>query len=221
MHSKIAGEIIKSLHAKYPTAAVALCGSVAEGTYREDSDIDILFLNKNIDKSYNISFSYKGIRISIFIIQKDLIKRNESKYLFNKSMLPSIIYRSKILYDYDNQISDLKEYISNLLTKEIILKKETLLYLKRIIRQLLEINTTNLTEKKIIFYRIINLIIKLFFVREFAGEINTKDTDKAPFSYIRNRDITLFRALERCIPFHYESEKIITETYTNYIELNY
>ena len=44
MQRKVLSEVVDYLHKAYPDASIGVGGSVAIGTYRADSDVDILSL---------------------------------------------------------------------------------------------------------------------------------------------------------------------------------
>ncbi len=79
-HEQISHKIVTALHVAYPDASIGVGGSVAEGTYREDSDIDILFLREGQTESYSVSFVYEGIDISIFSFSMSFFNSNDRKY---------------------------------------------------------------------------------------------------------------------------------------------
>ena len=52
-YEQILNTIVMALHIAYPDASIGVGGSVAEGTYRKDSDIDILFLKEGQTESFS------------------------------------------------------------------------------------------------------------------------------------------------------------------------
>ncbi|PXV62473.1 nucleotidyltransferase-like protein [Dysgonomonas alginatilytica] len=222
MHLKIATELMECLHNSFPDASIALSGSVAHGTFKKESDIDILFSSKTIHNSYNIGYIYKGIRISIFIFQRQFLQQNDSVFLHNYDVVPiSIIYRSEIIYDPSNLILDLKERIINLLMRRGISRKSLIRDLKGEIYRLLEVNASDTIERKEILYRTIKLITTMFFLKECADKINTKEIDSNPFPFIRSKDPKLCDILESCVPFHDEANDVIKDAFYSYISFKY
>ena len=82
-HIEIAHEIIDYLHLVFPNDSIAIAGSVADGTFKKNSDIDLLLLSERLKCSYAVSFLYKGKSISIFVFSKAYIRRNMDKYLYS------------------------------------------------------------------------------------------------------------------------------------------
>ena len=48
MQRKVLSEVVDYLHKAYPDASIGVGGSVAIGTYRADSDVDILFQQEDM-----------------------------------------------------------------------------------------------------------------------------------------------------------------------------
>lgn len=47
-HIEIAHEIIDYLHLVFPNDSIAIAGSVADGTFKKNSDIDLLLLSERL-----------------------------------------------------------------------------------------------------------------------------------------------------------------------------
>lgn len=222
MHTEIASEIIEYLHQKFPHSSIALAGSVANGTYKKNSDIDLLFINEHINNSYSISFNYKDIPISIFSFQKGIFHTHNYTFLYNYHNMPiAYIYNAKIIYDSEKIIFDLKNNIEEVFEKREILKSPFISELKENIEKLLSLNTQTYYEKKKVVYRIINTVISIFFLKRNNRGALVKTEAHDPFSVIKNKDFELYNILKECLPFHDRTYQMIKEAYYNYFSLNY
>ena len=89
--------------------AIVLYGSVAKGTNRKDSDIDVLFvLPIEIEKKYTEGeyfYKYKGREINIVIRSIEKLRKisNEKYNLFQAE----IFYKSEIIWQKDDEINKL------------------------------------------------------------------------------------------------------------------
>ena len=54
MQKVVLSEVVDYLHKAYPDASIGVGGSVAAGTYRADSDVDVLFQREDCRKSFFI-----------------------------------------------------------------------------------------------------------------------------------------------------------------------
>ena len=59
-HLFLLHEIVEYLHFQSPRASIGISGSIANNTFKESSDIDLLFVNEAILNAYSISFIIKG-----------------------------------------------------------------------------------------------------------------------------------------------------------------
>lgn len=66
MQRKVLSEVVDYLHKAYPDASIGVGGSVAIGTYRADSDVDILFQQEDCHKNFLVSFPIEELR-SVFL----------------------------------------------------------------------------------------------------------------------------------------------------------
>jgi predicted nucleotidyltransferase len=222
MHYEIAIEIIEYLHKKFPNASVAIAGSVANGTHKATSDIDLLFIDEQINNSYSISFKYKEVSISIFSFQKGIFYKHNYAFLYKYHNMPiNYIYNANIIYDPQKVILDLKSRIEELFEKRKALKNLLISELKANIERLFKLDSKSSYEKKKKVYLIVNDIISIFFLRKQNRGINNKKDARDPFSVIKQHDTTLYSMLNECLPYKCRTYQIIKETYYNYFSINY
>lgn len=213
MHNRIALEIIEYLHQRYPDASIGISGSVAKGTYRHDSDIDILFLRKSILSSYFVTFKYKEINVSIFIFSPGLIEENDMKYLCGYHNMPiTFITISKIIYDPYGAISNLKEIINNIVRRKVILSKLLVGELKKNALNLLDLTPRYLYEEKKIIYAVCNIIISIYYLKKHPNRITLKKEGRNPFPFLEKENKELYKKIKHCIPYKPNSYGMLQNT---------
>lgn len=222
MHEQVANEIVEYLHLKFPNASIALAGSIANGSFNKNSDIDLLFLSKDINNSYSISFTYKDIQVSLFSFHKKIFYQNRINFLYKHHSMPiSFILHSKPVHDSEKLIIDLKEEVEDIFEKRKILKKTLITELKNEIQELLNIEPLEYIDNKKIVYSISDKVVSIFFLKEHNKGALTKIDGRDPYSVIKKKDVELFKILKACLPYHEDSYKIIKDAFNNYILFNY
>ena len=67
-HIEIAHEIIDYLHLVFPNDSIAIAGSVADGTFKKNSDIDLLLLSERLKCTlFRIPSSLKRLSSTLHI----------------------------------------------------------------------------------------------------------------------------------------------------------
>ncbi|PXV62477.1 nucleotidyltransferase-like protein [Dysgonomonas alginatilytica] len=222
MHKQVATEIIDYLHSACPDLSIALTGSVANGSYNENSDIDILVSHKDFTNSYYVYGYYKDIKIGIFSYHKKIFWQKSLDLLYYyQNLRIGYIYYSQIIYDSDKLIIDLKDRIDDLLLRKKLLKKTLISDLKSEIKELLSNRKSDCIEHKESLYAILNNIISIFFLKEYSSKILTKKEAIDPYSIIKEKDIELYNILRACYPCHQNSFKLIQKAIDSYIFINY
>jgi len=221
MHKKVASEIVEYLHLKFPDASIAYAGSVAQGTYKESSDIDLLFCSKDISNSYSVGFNYKGIRVGVFSFHKKVFYENRMSFLYRYHNMPiSFIFHSRAVYDSHELVLDLKEKIEDIFDRRDIMKERLITELKTEIKKIFEKTAFDCFEEKKLVYEISDKIVSIFFLKRCNKGALTKTVGRDPFSYIENEDNELYAILHACLPFHKNSFVMIKEAFGNYIVTN-
>jgi len=111
--------------------SVVVFGSVARGTFKEHSDVDLLVVSRNfpkklvdridlfVDKTFEISMKY-GINISIIPLKIDEAQNTQPIYL-------DMTYEGIILYDKNNfiekKLNDLREKLNKMGAKRVPYKR--------------------------------------------------------------------------------------------------
>lgn len=214
--------IVNQLHSKYPNASIGVSGSVATNAYNIDSDVDLLFQQKDIKQSSLLSFSHEGIKISLFSFNKELLYQNERKYLFTYHNMPmTYISSTKVLYDDNGIISDLKRFVEDIVNRRVLLKSFFISELKMEIDYCLQMDLHNTASEKRAFYSIVNKIISIFYLKFYANKIISKKEGNNPFNTILNEDNILYEKIKKCLPYGPDSYKQIKWVFENYILTNY
>jgi hypothetical protein len=202
MHKHIAIEIINKLHDQFPDASIALTGSVANDTYTESSDIDILFVRKNIHYSYSVKFIYKNINVTLFYFCTGIINKYSNNYLYQYHNACFVcILQSKIIYDNENLILNLKTQFDELCNRRILLKDLLKSELKDNIRQLIDFVPTKELDKKRALYQVMDKILAIFFLHKCTKGALTKQAGQCPFAIIKEENIELYKYLTKWLPF--------------------
>ncbi len=218
MHELVLKEIVSFLHETFPDASVGVSGSIATGMYRKDSDIDILFQQKNVKESTLIHFVHKGIKVSLFSFSKEMLYDNEKKYLFTYHNMPiTYISDTKILYDGGGYIEDLKDFVENIVIRRRLLRQILISDLKYEIAYLLQLKVASVIEDKKRCYSIVNKIISIFFLSLYADKVIGKREGNNPFATIMADDKELYVRLKVCLPYRFDSFGYLKWIYENYI----
>lgn len=222
MQKIVLNEVVGYLHEAYPDASIGVGGSVAAGTYRTDSDVDILFQQENCHKNFLVSFFHRGIKVSIFGFSKDCLCWSEQRFLINYHNMPvTFILNVVIIYDNKKLIDDLKNFI-----REVIERRKALRYilideLKVRIETQLQIEPISYFEVKRKNYNIVNMIIFIFYLKFHASRIIQKEEGCNPYPIIREGDYLLYESLKKCLPYNSKSYSYIKDVFDNYIKKLY
>lgn len=218
IHELILKEVVSFLHSTFPDASIGVSGSVAAGTYRADSDVDLLFQQKGAKQNFQISFLYRGIKVSVFSFSKEMLYNNERKYLFMHHNMPiTYISDTNVLYDSERGIEELKDFVQDIVTRRVLLKQILISNLKDEIAYLFQQSTNALIEEKKRCYNIVNKIIAIFFLKRYADKVIRKKEGHNPFVTIMNDDRVLYVKLQECLPYHSDSIKYLELLFKNYI----
>jgi hypothetical protein len=222
MHKKIAGEVIEFLHAENSRLSIALSGSVANNTYHKDSDIDLLVQDKMFRNSYYIYCYYKDIKIGIFSYRPNIFLKRSLDFLYHyHSMRLSYILSSKIIYDPDNIIAELKNNAKEIFIRRKLMNDFLIRDLKNEIMQYLENLPVNIIEQKEILYKVLSNILSIFFLNKSPNMVLNKREACNPYDVIKETDSKLYHILISCYPVNKDSRKQISEAFKSYISLNY
>ncbi len=216
MHKIIAQEIMDLLHRSFPEAGIAVSGSVAAGTYQPNSDIDLLFVRREYQHPWCTHFTYKGYDISLFSFHLDTLRKEKDQMTGHYFAMPiSYIYHARIAYDPLYLIEDMKEEIDYILRKRRILRNELADQRRKDLRNLLHTPANSLWEQKMLFDRMIDAIVSVFFLSRHADKLISKKETGEIFSLIDREHKELSDILNECLPWHRNSCRIIKENGDN------
>lgn len=222
MQKIVLNEIVDFLHKAYPDASIGVGGSVATGTYRSDSDVDILFQQKDHQKSFLISFLWKGIKVSIFGFSKAMLIHKERNFLLSHLNMPiSFLSNVAVIYDEKGLIADLKHFVSDIIERRSILRYILIDELKVNIENLLQLEVVSCIDAKKRAYAIVNKIIFIFYLKFHAKRIVQKEEGRNPYMMIKKDDYVLYEKLKKCLPYTTETFKQLKELYVNHIKKHY
>lgn len=221
-HIEIAHEIIDYLHLVFPNDSIAIAGSVADGTFKKNSDIDLLLLSERLKCSYAVSFLYKGKSISIFVFSKACIRRNMDKYLYSYHNMPlRYVYSSQCVYDSGNMLNAICCEIDDACLKRQLFKSILSGEIKDHILHLLNRNNLDIIHRKEVLYLVVNKIVTLFVLKEYSNKVTSKIEGRDPFTLIKKKDAYLYNLLKVCLPYHGNSLFLMRNYFENYILINY
>lgn len=222
MQKFILNKVVNFLHSTYPAASIGVGGSVAVGTYRVDSDIDIMFQRGNCQKSFLLSFYCDGIKVSIFSFSKELFLLNERKYLLAFHSMPiTFISGVTILYDDFGFISELKEIVGGLVERRKILRFVLIDELKANIETQLQLKPISYIDVKKQIYSVIDMIIFIFYLKFHAARIIQKQERRNPYIVIKEDDYILYEKLQECLPYKFKTYDQVVNLFENYIQKFY
>lgn len=218
MQKVVLSEVVDYLHKAYPDASIGVGGSVAAGTYRADSDVDVLFQREDCRKSFLVSFFCKGVKVSIFSFSKDMLLRKERKYLLNYNNMPiSFISDVHSIHDEKDLITDLKYFVKDIVERRRILKYVLIDELKTSIANLLQVKPSSLIDAKRKTYAVIDKMICIFYLKFHADRIVQKQEGRNPYWIIERDDDTLYKSLKECMPYNIETYERVNEIFKKYL----
>ena len=218
MQRKVLSEVVDYLHKAYPDASIGVGGSVAIGTYRADSDVDILFQQEDCHKNFLVSFSHRGIKVSIFGFSRDGLRWSEQRFLMNHHNMPvAFILNVVVIYDNKKLIADLKGFIREAIERRKALKYVLIDELKARIETQLQIEPISCFDAKRKSCNIINMIIFIFYLKFHADRIVQKLEGCNPYDVIKQDDYILYEKPKGCLPYSFKSYRQLKELFENYI----
>ncbi len=220
MHVVIAEKLLELLKSEFPTASLALAGSVASGKYTKDSDIDIVFVNDDFKNSHLLNFSFNEIKIGLFILTRDCIKQSNSTLQSHHIDEAVLVSKAKIYYDPDNKIKYINSKINELYEKRELVSGMLISELKKKLSILFSNEPISSLEKKMCYLEIIEGLQLIFFLKK-AYRITTKKEGLNPFSVIKEIDKYMYDELLNCIPFRGKSIEDLQKFYSSYFINHY
>jgi len=220
MHIEIAEKLLELLKSEFPTASLALAGSVASGKYTKDSDIDIVFVSNDFKNSHLLNFSVNEIKIGLFVLTKDCIKQNNSTLQSYHIDEATLVSQSKIYYDPDNKIKYINSKINELYEKRELVNIMLISELKKKISILFSNEPTSFLEKKMCYLEIIEGLQLIFFLKK-VNRITSKKEGLNPFSVIKEIDKYMYNELLNCMPFREKSIEDLQQFYFSYFINHY
>lgn len=222
MQELVLKEVVDMLHNTYSDASIGVSGSMAMRTHKRNSDVDILFQQDNIRQSFLLSFSHRGVKVSLFHFNKEMLYCNERKYLFTYHNMPiTYISDTSIIYDSKGLIADLKGFVDSIVNRRILLKHIFIDELKNEITYLLQSDLDGIMNEKRRLYGVVNRIISIFYLSLYADKIVEKIEGHNPFHTIKKDDSTLYKKLRECLPYTANSYGQIKWLFENHILTNY
>lgn len=220
MHKEIAEKVLELLKNEFPTASLALAGSVASGKYTKDSDIDIIFVSNDFCNSHVLNFYINKIKIGVFILNNNIIQQNIFTLQSHHIAHATLISQSITYNDPDNKIKDITSRIKELYEKRELVNSLLINEIKKKILVLFTTKQTSFFEKRINYLEIINNIQNIFFLKKL-NRLTTKQEGHNPFSVIKEIDKFMYDALLNCIPFNENSLPDLQEFYFTYFINHY
>ncbi len=222
MHKIIAQEVMDFLHDRFPEASIGVGGSVANGTYTEKSDIDLLFLNKDYKHSHSVSFTYKGIRIGIFTYTRSMFLTNNLDLLYNHhNMRMTYIHITQPAYDPLGLFEDLKESVEEVMMRRKLLRNVLIDDLKADIRQEFSKRPADIFEEKENLYVILERILSIVFLKYYSDKILSKKEARNVYGLVEAVDPYLHEQLKKTYPVRPHTRQMAQDLFDTYIITNY
>lgn len=100
IHSSLVEEFCLKVKKKIPNCSIGVTGSVSKFEHNENSDIDLLLIDKNFNRNRQYYYYGLPIEINILCLNPDMVKEylNMWTIMFNGQHLNYII-DTKVLYD--------------------------------------------------------------------------------------------------------------------------
>lgn len=222
IHKEVLREVVDKLHAAYPEASIGIGGSVANETYRADSDIDILLMKEGQVESFSITCMYRGIRISIFSFSISFILKNERRYLYSFHEMPiTFISGASIIYDDKGLIQKLKETVRDIMERRFYLKDVLIDKLKNEITRLCMLDSQSSLLRKQIHYTIADGMLSIFFLSKMPRLITKKQIKFNWYDCMIVQDEYLCRCLKKYMLYSDCSAEALKGLFKNYVLTNY
>lgn len=218
-HLEVAHKVVDFLHESYPDSSIALGGSVAEGLFSKDSDIDILFMKASITGTYLMTFEYEGLEVTLFIISKQHIYQNYQKYLYGYHNMPlTFISSSRLIYDSFDLIKGLRKYFNDIIQRRGMLRTMLVDNLKNEILEICNIDHHECMEKKKSVFMVCNRLVQLFYLAYYPYRITTKSEGRNPFIFLKKSDYVLYNFIRKILPYSWESYPILKKEINDMLE---
>lgn len=222
IHKEVLREVVDKLHAAYLEASIGIGGSVANGTYRADSDIDILLMREGQVESFSVTCMHRGIRISIFCFSISFILKNERRYLCSFHEMPiTFISGTSIIYDDKRLIQKLKEKVRDIMERRFYLKDVLIDTLKNEITRLCMLDSQSSLVRRQIHYTIVDGILRIFFLSKMPRQITPKQIKFNWYDSMIVQDEYLCRCLKKYMLYSDYSAEVLKGVFKNYVLTNY
>ena len=185
MHKEVADKLIGLIHRKNSNASIGLGGSVSAGTYRVDSDIDILVCSKGVESAYLVSFFFQNLKISIFVYSVAAYCHCKWEYLY-RDMPTSYILGVRPYYDKERYIYTLYTLVQDNIVRG---NKNIEVLIKWTIKQVsekigaLKVETDEIQRKRI-YYMIRAYIGRILYLRFWGFRVMTKEEQRNPLLWM-------------------------------------
>jgi hypothetical protein len=132
-HRIAAREIAARLAARFPRAGIGLTGSVALGTNRPDSDLDMVVVDASFGRDAQIATAWGGIPAAIVCLRPRLTPERERAWMVSSggdARLVSMVRSAQVLRDPDGMLYTLRDTVQRLDAARTAAKDELLARLR-------------------------------------------------------------------------------------------
>lgn len=220
-HQRILEIISNRIVKNYPNLSLAVSGSVALGTYRLDSDIDLLIVDSNISKSFQFVCFYQEIKVNFLCFKPNYISETSfmqlKKWLYSYNVtLFGYLFPARSLNDpskiIDKLVNDAKSIIAIKQIQKSKLKTELLNEITFLFKDL--INEENTFIKHKYYLNILDRFIAFWFLKNNMY-LSRKEQYYFVFNIIKNKDPEYYHLLTSCFPIKINNLKVINDILNN------
>jgi len=216
-HIDILNDISHDLKRFFPLAGIGVSGSVAKNNHKKESDIDLLFIDYSISKSFQFVFELKGIKVNVLCFHPCYIKDHKiselKKWLYSYNVTTlGYLFATEILHDPQNLISSFIADAESFLKIKKVQKAKLLYELKN--------NATFLFKdiqkeaNDIIKYRLYVNIIDHFLSYWFIKNkyyLRVKSEYHFVLKIIKKNDLKFYNLINDCFPINTKNIKQISK----------
>lgn len=219
-HTEIINRLFESIKNLFPDLGLAVTGSVATNTHTLKSDIDLLIVSENYDRTLQLEFIEQDVRVNIMCMNSHILQNRYYKnwlFAYSPIMVNYILFAS-VMHDPKNLIADMKSKL-----QELVSKKQTYKFIltenlsKEFFKQYQKINqTTSCWEKRKLYQIMVEMLLKWWFIKSGVYFYEKKEY-KNLFLSIKKNDSEFYNLMAKYLPFQVKNIDGLLEV-ANYLK---
>lgn len=200
-HQRAARRLVQHLGLLFPRAGIAVTGSVAKGTHRPQSDLDLVVVDPSFERDMQIATEAEGVSTAIICLRPHLDPKREQIWMLSSggdARLVSMVRSARIVWDPESVFQVLQQTIARLDRERSALRAELLSLHRERASALIEA-LERAPRREPLLLRLMGTIIDGWCVSEGLLD-DSKETARLIFEQITESDPHLGRLLHAAVP---------------------